>query len=376
MKIIDINGLDKLIENLREKGYKVIGPTIQNDAITYSDITSTNDLPLGKTDEQNPGYYRLKDSNSKSLFHYVVGPQSCKKFLYPAIQKLFSAHLKNNKFEIEKPEAPKEKYAFIGVRACEISAIEIHDRVFSGGEYQNSVYKNLRKNSLIIAVNCSKAGSNCFCTSMGTGPEVKSGYDLLITELLNESRHEFLIESSNLKGEELLNELNTKDATENDIKWKKQIIENTKLQVQKFLETDNLKEVLLKSLESPVWDDVTKRCLACGNCTMVCPTCFCMTVEDYTDFKKTKSERIQKWDSCFTLEYSYIHGGSVRVSIGSRYRQWLSHKLASWHEQFGTSGCVGCGRCITWCPVGIDITEEATKIKRISNYQTTSMEEN
>ncbi len=375
MKIIETSELDKLFFILKEKGYKLIGPTVESEAIVYSEINDSKDLPIGITDKQAPGVYRLEKIDSGTYFHFTVGPQSWKKFLYPPIQKLYTAVYKNNKIEFEKEDNSNIKYAFIGVRACEINAIEIQDKVFFGGEYQNNQYKNLRKNAFIIAVNCSKAESNCFCTSMGTGPEVKSGYDLVLTEIKNKNEHYFLIDAGSQQGEDILNQLSTKEANSENIDEGKKVIENTKSQVQKKLDTENLKEILLKNLESPVWEDVAKRCLACGNCTMVCPTCFCMTVEDYTDLQKTKAERIQKWDSCFTLEYSYIHGGSVRVSIGSRYRQWLTHKLASWHEQFGTSGCVGCGRCITWCPVGIDITQEATKIRKISQYQTTSMEE-
>ncbi|MFN4110953.1 MAG: 4Fe-4S dicluster domain-containing protein, partial [Ignavibacteria bacterium] len=371
MKIIETSELDKLFFVLKEKGFKLIGPTVENEAIVYSEINDSKDLPIGITDKQSPGIYRLEKIDSGTYFHFTVGPQSWKKFLYPPIQKLYTAVYKNNKIEFEKEDNSNIKYAFIGVRACELNAIEIQDKVFFGGEYQNNQYKNLRKNAFIITVNCSKAESNCFCTSMGTGPEVKSGYDLVLTEIKNKNEHYFLIDADSQQGEDILNQLTTKDANSENINEGKRVIENTKSQIQKKLDTDNLKEILLKNLESPVWEDVAKRCLACGNCTMVCPTCFCMTIEDYTDLQKTKAERIQKWDSCFTLEYSYIHGGSVRLSIGSRYRQWLTHKLASWHEQFGTSGCVGCGRCITWCPVGIDITQEATKIRKISQFQTT-----
>ncbi|MBF0393567.1 MAG: 4Fe-4S dicluster domain-containing protein, partial [Alphaproteobacteria bacterium] len=118
-----------------------------------------------------------------------------------------------------------------------------------------------------------------------------------------------------------------------------------------------------RNREHPRWDEVAKRCLTCGNCTMVCPTCFCTTVDDVTDLGGTRTERVRSWDSCFTLDFSYIHGGSVRNEGSSRYRQWITHKLSSWHDQFGSSGCVGCGRCITWCPVGIDITEEVGAIR-------------
>jgi ferredoxin len=129
------------------------------------------------------------------------------------------------------------------------------------------------------------------------------------------------------------------------------------------LDTSDLKGLLYGNLEHPRWDEVSQRCLTCGNCTLVCPTCFCSTVEDVTDLSGTETERTRRWDSCFSLDHSYIHGGSVRDSGRARYRQWMTHKLATWFDQFGSSGCVGCGRCITWCPVGIDITEEVRAIR-------------
>lgn len=375
MKKITSDDLNKIIYNLQERGYTTIGPTLQNGAIVYSEIFDLSDLPIGITDSQRPGYYRTYKSESNAIFNYIVGTQSIKRFLYPPIQKLFSAKLTEKKIEIQQLDKPSKKYAFIGIRACELEAVKIHDRIFTKGDFKNSYYTSLRQNSLFIAVNCSKAEKNCFCTSMNTGPEVRSDYDLLLTEINQNGSHYFLLEVGSEKGEDIINELNFADAQENEINEKYKVIENTKSQIEKILKTDGLKDALLKSFESPVWDDVAKRCLACGNCTMVCPTCFCMTVEDFTDLGRTSAERIQKWDSCFTLEFSYIHGGSIRVSVGSRYRQWLTHKFASWHEQFGSSGCVGCGRCITWCPVGIDVTEEATKVKKLSQIQTTSLEE-
>jgi ferredoxin len=131
-----------------------------------------------------------------------------------------------------------------------------------------------------------------------------------------------------------------------------------------------LRELMAGSYDAARWDDVASRCLTCGNCTLACPTCFCTAVEDVTDLSGDHADRWQHWASCFDLDFSYLHGGPVRASARSRYRQWLTHKLGTWHDQFGSSGCVGCGRCIVWCPVGIDITEEVTALQAEAQQQT------
>jgi Fe-S-cluster-containing hydrogenase component 2 len=128
------------------------------------------------------------------------------------------------------------------------------------------------------------------------------------------------------------------------------------------VDVTDIRNLLHRNQEHPRWDDVAERCLACTNCTLVCPTCFCSSVEDVTDLSFENAERIRRWDSCFNPEFASVHGGNFRPTIRGRYRQWLTHKFASWFDQFDVSGCVGCGRCITWCPVGIDVTEEITAI--------------
>ncbi|MCB0197785.1 MAG: 4Fe-4S dicluster domain-containing protein, partial [Anaerolineae bacterium] len=124
--------------------------------------------------------------------------------------------------------------------------------------------------------------------------------------------------------------------------------------------------LLYQNLEHPRWDHIANRCLSCANCTQVCPTCFCSDVVEVSDLENHKDERLRVWDSCFSLDFSHVHGGNIRPTTRARYRQWLTHKLASWIDQFGTLGCVGCGRCITWCPVGIDLTEEVRAIREAS----------
>jgi len=172
-----------------------------------------------------------------------------------------------------------------------------------------------------------------------------------------------VMELGSAAGAELVRDLRYRPATGVEIAAAERVVARTSDQMGRTLETNGLKELLQANANHPRWDEVAERCLTCGNCTNVCPTCFCTTTDDATDITGTISERVRRWDSCFTLDFSYVHGGSVRSSARSRYRQWITHKLAHWIDQFGSSGCVGCGRCITWCPVGIDITEEATAIR-------------
>jgi ferredoxin len=198
---------------------------------------------------------------------------------------------------------------------------------------------------------------------MGTGPRAQTGYDLALTELLDEGRHEFLVEIGTAGGAEIMANLPHSSADADHQRAATDAVARTRTQMGRELDTTGIRDLLFANLEHSRWDDVAARCLACGNCTMVCPTCFCTTVEDHTDLANGTAERVRQWDSCYTMDFSHLHGGSVRASIKARYRQWLTHKLGSWIDQFGTSGCVGCGRCITWCPVGIDLTEEVAAIR-------------
>jgi ferredoxin len=244
-----------------------------------------------------------------------------------------------------------------------LHAIEVQDKVFLNGAYVDPGYKARRENLFMIAVNCGVAGGTCFCVSMNTGPKAEAGYDLALTEVLEGGKHYFVVEAGTAKGKEVLAKVPHKLAGEAERRTADRIVAETAQHMGRTMETVGIKELLYANYEHPRWDNVASRCLTCANCTMVCPTCFCSTVEDVTDLSGDHAERWRKWDSCFTLDFSYIHGGSVRSTPKSRYRQWMTHKLATWIDQFGTSGCVGCGRCITWCPVGIDITEEVQAIR-------------
>jgi sulfhydrogenase subunit beta (sulfur reductase) len=361
--IVTPESLQALFDALDRRGYRVIGPTMRGGAIIYDDIAGIADLPKRWSDEQDGGHYRLKKRDDGALFGYAVGPHSWKQFLHPPVLPLWSAEKDDRGFNIASDTEPPPRLAFVGVRSCELHAIAIQDRVFLSGSYVDSHYRTRREGAFIVAVNCSQAGGTCFCVSMNTGPRAENGFDLALTEIIMGERHSFLLEVGTEAGARVLAEVPHEPAQSKDVARAEAVVARTAASMRRALDADKVKELLLGNLQHPRWDDVAKRCLACGNCTMVCPTCFCTAVEDASDVSGKVATRSRRWDSCFTMDFSYVHGGSVRSSANSRYRQWMTHKLATWFDQFGTSGCVGCGRCITWCPVGIDITEEVRAIR-------------
>jgi sulfhydrogenase subunit beta (sulfur reductase) len=351
--------LQQVFDNLRAAGYLLVGPTVRDGAVVLEEIDGLDDLPLGWTDEQRPGHYRLKKTRDNHYFDYGVGPHSWKQFLHPPRLRLFSVEKNNGSWTIRPPQEPPPRYAFIGVRACDLAAIAIQDRVLIGSEFRDPHYAARREQVFVLAVNCSQANSTCFCASMKTGPKATSGFDLALTELPDV----FLAEIGSEAGSEVLGNVPWEAATAFDLGRASRVIQRAERQTERQMQTDDLPDLLYENLEHGRWDDVATRCLSCANCTLVCPTCFCTTVEDVGNLQGTSAERIRVADSCFNRDFSHVHGGNIRPTIRSRYRQWLTHKLASWIDQFGTSGCVGCGRCITWCPVGIEITEEVNAIR-------------
>jgi sulfhydrogenase subunit beta (sulfur reductase) len=375
MFVIERKHFDSLLAVLKQHGYRVVGPTVQDGALVYDELASAGDLPAGYTDEQAPGTYRLKKSDSKALFGYTLGAQAWKRFLHPPTVKLLEGKRNGNTFEIKEEKTVQAPYAFIGVRSCELHAIGILDKVFLNGNYVDSSYAARRKDTFVVAVNCTQAGGTCFCASMNTGPRATAGFDLGLTEFVDPSRHFFVVEVGSARGAEILRELPHVQASETETARLERGVTQAVAHMGRTMDTKDIKELLYKNYEHPRWDDVANRCLSCANCTMVCPTCFCTTIEDTTDLTGDHSERWRRWDSCFTMDFTYIHGGSIRATTRSRYRQWMVHKLATWIDQVGMSGCVGCGRCITWCPVGIDITEEVKAIRETKRSPTTSTED-
>jgi ferredoxin len=363
--------LEDLIRILREQGYTVLGPTVVHNTVMIRPIQSADEMPRGVRDQQDGGSYRLTDGDPDLTFEYVVGPDGPKSYLFPSKLKLFDFRMKDDQFVLEAgpPDAPR--LAFLGVRPCELAAVKVQDRVFGLAEpgmfrcESESWYSLAREQALFIAVNCTRAGGTCFCASWGTGPQATEGFDLALTEL----RSGFVVEVGSPRGQKLIERLPVREANATELELAELKLQRARERMGRHLDTQAVKELLDQNIEHPQWDRVARRCLSCGNCTMVCPTCFCCTVEDSTHLDNETITRTRYWESCYTHQFSHLTTGPHRSTIRGRYRHWLRHKLGTWWDQFGTSGCVGCGRCITWCPVGIDLTEEVPAIREGSHSE-------
>jgi ferredoxin len=353
---LEPSDIEKLFSVIINEGYEICAPVVKDGAIVYKSGAVFSELPSGWGDFQEKANYQIERNNNDAIFNYTVAANNWKQFLFKPVEKLFT--INRNGWQAIKSEKEDKPLAFFGVRPCELASIAILDKVFEDRRCYIPEYKRRRESLLIIAVNCTRAGNTCFCASLNTGPKAKSHYDIVLTEMVNDRRHYFVGEAATERGQKIISKLKCQTASPAEVSEVESAIERAANSMGRTVNTDRLKELLYEKFESHIWDEIAERCLTCGNCTMVCPTCFCNQVEDGSSFDGKVAWRCRKWDSCFSLEFSYIHGGSVRASEKSRYRQWLTHKFASWCEQFGVFGCVGCGRCITWCPAGIDITEE------------------
>ncbi len=352
--------LQLVFDALRHQGFTLVGPTLNEGVIVCDEITAITDLPIDWTDQQEAGQYRLSRRGDGAYFGYVVGPHSWKKFLFPPWLKLFSVQRENGSFKVVQPIEKPPQYAFIGVRPCDVHAIAEQDKVFLQGPFHDPHYKARRQRAFILAVNCTEPGGTCFCASMRTGPKVHAGFDLALTELDDL----FLLEVGSEMGRQVLQNVDWRPAGAFELQAARRALAEAENNMGRRLDTSDLPNLLYQNLEHAQWDVVGQTCLSCANCTQVCPTCFCNDVEEVSDLTGQNLERVRVWDSCFSLDFSHVHGGNIRPGVRSRYRQWLTHKLGAWVDQFGEFGCVGCGRCITWCPVGIDLTQQVELLRK------------
>lgn len=345
-----------LIDTLIDQGYECLGPQVQDGSIVYKTLHNVAQLPHGIRDHQSPGSYRLQSQNSQRYFAWANGAQALKPLTFTPQETMWRVERKGEALQFHPAEIPPKKLAVIGVRACDLAALALQQIHFESAK--DKLFTARREQLLLIAVDCSHPADTCFCASTGDGPNISRNADLALSELDDG----FVIRADSEKGRSVLEKLPTQTTTDKQTSRVIQQTQQASAAQKRKLPSHNLEQALFKQQNNPHWQTFNERCLACGNCTAVCPSCFCVSYEANPSLNGETSEHQRLWDSCFNKSHSLVHGHPVRDSTHLRYRQWLTHKLAGWHAQFGRSGCVGCGRCITWCPVGIDITQEVSTL--------------
>ena len=300
--------------------------------------------------------------NAESLaLDYCSTMLSPRQFIYPPRQPLFKINRKTGDHQTIVPKQSRKSLIF-AIHPCDMHAISVLDRTFLG-DFKDPYYKRLRRNTCTIVLNCNRACDKGFCASMATGPflQLQEGFDLILTAMARD----YLIESGSERGKKLLEKANgLRAANKKVFAEKKKIEKQARESFTKTLDTKGLPELLMQNLNHPVYEQTADaRCLGCTNCTMVCPTCYCYNVRDNTSFDLKSAIRSRYWDSCQELHFARVHQGNFRSSREARLRQFVTHKLATWVEQYSCFGCIGCGRCMSWCPTGIDLTEMAKEIQ-------------
>ncbi|MCL9684941.1 4Fe-4S dicluster domain-containing protein [Legionella maioricensis] len=361
--------LQNLLDALHNAGFSCVGPQVRDGAIVYDVLHHAEQLPWGIRDHQTPGNYRLEKIPEHKAFAFANGPQAIKPILFKPQETVWKVIRNSEGKLIFQPHQPSERpVAIIGARSCDLAAMSIQDKVFIENNHPDPRYKSRREHLFVIAVNCTYSSENCFCVSAGTGPAVSHPFDILMTEV----DEGFVVKTGSERGQAIIGPLNLAEAKTTQCQDAINNVDQAGAMQSKRIPLDNqraLRDLLFANLNHARWEEVAERCLSCGNCTSVCPTCFCHSEVEKPALDATSSEHQREWDSCFTTGHSYLNGTIVRDDTRKQYRQWLTHKVGSWFDQFGTSGCVGCGRCATWCPVGIDITEELAAISGESNVR-------
>ena len=332
--ITTLEGLQKLLDFFVKRGFTVYGPVIKGKSWVFSEIHSISEVDL----------------------NYIRSILPPKKLLLPPKSSIFSFKL-DDSFEVFESCDFKNVVLF-GVHPCDLKAIERLDAFFS--LYPEDVcYKARRQGLFIVGLTCNVVDEHCFCSSLGIDPEASTGFDILITQI-GES---FLVESGSLKGLNILRELNFPEAKSEHLEAKMRHIEDLKSRFTKKADFKELDKIAKSKLDHKVWLETAEKCLSCGNCSMVCPVCYCFDVYDSLDLTLKEGARVMELDSCQLLEYAEVAlGGNFRRDRYQRLRHWMLCKFGAAGGSTYTS-CVGCGRCLVYCPTSIDLTEVARVLK-------------
>jgi sulfhydrogenase subunit beta (sulfur reductase) len=330
-KVVEKKKLAALGKAIIADGYRLFGPVLQDDGIVLAEFDEEPEFDLAyKNFKMSPKEFFLPQSEVVCRF---CGGEA-----------------------IEGEAAPEEKRVIFGLRPCDARAIWLMDKVFLEDPV-DVYYEEKRKNTVVISLACSDPEDTCFCSSVGGSPAGSEGSDILVFDL----GEELVFDPVTARGEDFLGQFSkvTRDAAKKEIAEKDRIAEEGSSQMEK-LSLDGIAEKLAASYDSEMWDAPSQKCLGCGTCTFFCPTCHCFDVTDETF--KGEGRRVRTWDSCmYSLFTLHASGHNPRPSQKERTRQRFMHKFSYSKENHGELFCVGCGRCITHCPVNLDLREVITR---------------
>jgi len=331
-KIIAKNEFNDWLKNLG-KSYELLGPVAQGDQVNFAPLPEGCDPDLSfQNSRLSPK--GLVQPAFEPMFQFTLNPDDPE------------AHVLKERKEEENPRL------VVGIRPCDARAYDLVRINFVTPEYEDPWWKKGRERLTLMGLGCNNPCSTCFCTSTGGGPFDTAGLDLLLTDL----GEGFLIQACNQKGEDLLKNAPGEKASDKKRKQAEEIRQQADEAITSKIPTEGLKDQpLLDLFNAPFWDEVQFSCINCGTCTFLCPTCWCFDIQD--EVQGTQGLRMRNWDSCmyplFTLHGS---GHNPRGEKVQRVRQRFMHKLKYYVDKYGNGvACVGCGRCVQFCPVNIDI---------------------
>jgi ferredoxin len=318
--------------------YTIFAPHREDDVVIFKEVKNVN----------------------KVVLHYANSVKPPKELFFPQTQELFK-YKKTPEMKVSESEIPSEKVLMFGVRPCDARSFLIMDKLFYW-DYEDHLYKQARDNTVIIGLACTSPHYNCFCTSVGGKPYSNDGLDVLMTDLGDRYYVEFLTKKGEdviRKPDDLFSEPTDKDRKKRDEIWKK-----AESEVTKNVEVESVHDKLGELFESKYWDKKSQTCVGCGICTFLCPTCHCFDITD--EDCGSCGKRIRTWDTCMIPEYTvHASGYNPRPGKKNRLKNRVFHKFRYFPDRFDAIACVGCGRCISKCPVGIDIVETLEEVKEV-----------
>jgi formate hydrogenlyase subunit 6/NADH:ubiquinone oxidoreductase subunit I len=322
LKGITTENFRRLPATLAAKGYAVFAPVKERSLVNFGEVRD----------------------GAKMFLDEINTRKSIKEFFFPATECVLRYKRTEAGYEIagKAPAAPKS--VIIGARGCDASSLAAMDALFTW-DYSDAFYLERRKNTTVVSIACNRADETCFCTSVGGSPNNAKGSDMVLSATEGGYAAEVLTE----KGEQLV-------AAAGELFNDSPGQPKAYAEVPKKFDLEKVKPWLERNFESPLWDEISYKCLACGVCTYLCPNCHCFDIQD--EATGSRGARVKNWDGCqFALFTKHTSGHNPRPTQGARWRQRIQHKFRYYVDKFGCVSCVGCGRCIRHCPVNMNIAE-------------------